>query len=39
MSGLIVLFIIVAALILFDVLAIQFGTDSRPDPSDRRHSW
>jgi hypothetical protein len=39
MSGLIVLFVIVAALVLFDALAIQFGTDSRPDPSDRRRSW
>ena len=39
MSGLIVLLIIVAALMLFDALAIQFGTGSRPDPSARRHSW
>ena len=39
MSGLIVLFIVVAALMLFDALAIQFGTDSRRDPSDRRRSW
>jgi hypothetical protein len=39
MSGLIVLFIIVVALMLFDALAIQFGTDSRPDPRDQRRSW
>ena len=39
MSGLIVLLIIVAALMLFDAPAIQFGTDSRPDPCDRRRSW
>jgi len=39
MSGLIVLFIIVVALMLFGALAIQFGTDSRPDPCDRRRSW
>jgi hypothetical protein len=39
MFGLIVLLIVVAALMLFDALAIQFGSDSRPDPSDRRRSW
>jgi hypothetical protein len=39
MSGLIVLLIIVVALVLFDALAVQFGTDSRIDPRDPRRSW
>jgi hypothetical protein len=38
MSALVVLFIIVSALALFDALAIQFGVDSRIDPIEPRRS-
>jgi hypothetical protein len=38
MNGFIVLIIVVSALALFDVLALQFGVDSRIDPFDPRRS-
>ena len=39
LSGLSVLLIVVSALVIFAVLSVQFGTDSRIDSSDPRRSW
>ncbi len=36
MSGLIILLVALAALVIFDLLAVRYGVDSRPESDDPR---